>query len=621
MAEPFVFNPRDSRYKTPFGAAPCGSKVKLTLRPLPQENFTCCTLVVWKEFAVCSEETILPSLGPGLFHGTYVVPKDPELLWYSFRFTRADGSMVWLGKTGYCQQQELRSWQLTVFDDTTPCPSWFGKGVTYQIFPDRFFRSCIPDPTGIVGNRVVHQNWEDAPVYRPDEHGIVQNNDYFGGNLEGIRSKLDYLQSLGVTTIYLCPIFEAASNHRYNTADYMKIDPMLGTEEDFRCLCADAKKRGIHIILDGVFNHTGSTSRYFNADGWYPETGAAQSSESPYASWYHFRRWPDQYDCWWGINTLPAVNEHDPGYRDFIINNKDSVIRHWLLAGASGWRLDVADELPDDFIADIRQTMTEENPDSFLLGEVWEDGSNKISYSRRRKYLLGHEINGLMNYPFRNAALNWLTGGNAADFKESMETLRENYPRRDYYSSMNILSTHDTPRILTLLGVKPDAHLDSKDDRASYRLSVEERQLGLARLRLAAMLLFTFPGSPTIFYGDEAGMEGFEDPLNRGTFPWGHENHSLQNFYAQLGKLRQTRPSLQDGAIKYIRADGNLLVFRRTKGTEKTITALNAGFESAELMITWRGKTATNPLSGKSCHVSENLLHLTLPPVSGIILI
>ena len=621
MSEPYVFDPRDKRYKCPFGAAPCGSDVTLTLRPLVRENFVSCTLVAWKEFAVCSEEMVLPMQGPGLFRGVYTVPNEPELLWYSFRFTRVDGSTVWLGKNGYCQQHELLSWQLTVYDASTPYPDWFGKGVTYQIFPDRFCRTSIPDPRGMVGDRMVHQNWSEPMVYRPDQQGIVRNNDYYGGSLEGIRSKLDYLHSLGVTTIYLCPIFEAASNHRYNTADYMKIDPMLGTEEDFKRLCADAKRRGIHILLDGVFNHTGSTSRYFNADGFYPELGAAQSPDSPYANWFHFSNWPHEYDSWWGLDTLPAVNENDPGYRDFIIKGEDSVVRHWLRCGASGWRLDVADELPDDFISDIRTAMTEEDPESFLLGEVWEDGSNKISYSRRRRYLLGHETNGLMNYPFRTATLTWLTGGDARDFRETMETLRENYPRRDYYSNLNILSTHDTPRILTLLGVNSDAHLDSKDDRAAYRLSPEERDRGLHRLHLAALLSFTFPGSPTILYGDEAGMEGFEDPLNRGTYPWGHEDNSLQNFYAQLGQLRKARPSLQEGDIEYIRAEGGILVYRRVLGDEITLTVLNAGWEGAELVLPWEGSTATNALSGHRFSVADGLMHISLPPVSGFILV
>ncbi len=621
MSEPFVFDPRDPRCKTPFGAVTCGTSVTLTLRPLPDEQFTACTLLLWRDFDAAGTQVELPSPGPGLFHGSFTAPDHPELVWYGFRFTRADGSAVWLGKNGYGPEQELCSWQLTVYDDSHPTPDWFGRGVTYQIFPDRFARLAVPDATGMVGGRVVHQGWEEPVVYRPDEHGEVRNNDFFGGSLEGICAKLDYLQSLSVTTLYLCPIFEAASNHRYNTADYRKIDPMLGTEADFRHLCAEARKRGIHVMLDGVFNHTGSNSRYFNAEGFYPQLGAAQSPDSPYAPWYNFHLWPNDYDAWWGIHTLPAVNESHPAYREFIITGEDSVVRHWLRAGADGWRLDVADELPDDFIADIRRVMEEEKPDSFLLGEVWEDGSNKVAYSQRRRYLLGRETHGLMNYPFRNAALAYLGGGDAADFMEAMETIRENYPPAAFYAGLNILGTHDTPRILTLLGVSPHVHLESKDQRAEYRLSPEEHRCGMERLHVAAMLLFTFPGSPTVFYGDEAGMQGFEDPFNRATYPWGHEDTTLVDFYRQLGKLRQERISLQTGQIHYLRACGSVLVFSRTEGEETTLTALNAGDTPQELQLPWEGTVATDAISGRRFAVAQGLLHLSLPSRSGMILV
>ena len=621
MSERYVFDPRDTRYKAPFGAVECGTEVRFTLRPLAKEQFIDCTLLAWQEFGFFSQEIPLSAPGEGLFTGTFTAPAQPDLVWYGFRFTRADGSHVWLGKNGYGPQQAMLSWQLTVYDGESTTPEWFGSGVTYQIFPDRFCRLSVPDAAGMVGDRVVHQNWDEPMVHRPNEKGEILNNDYFGGSLQGIRSKLDYLQSLSVTTLYLCPIFEAASNHRYNTADYLQIDPMLGTEEDFRQLCADAAERGIRIMLDGVFNHTGSTSRYFNADGFYSEVGAAQSKDSPYYKWFNFTHWPNRYDSWWGIHTLPAVNENHPDYRDFIITGKDSVVRHWLRAGASGWRLDVADELPDDFIADIRRVMEEEKPDSFLLGEVWEDGSNKISYSRRRRYLLGSETHGLMNYPFRTAALDWLTGGDATSFRDTMETIRENYPPQAFHSCLNILGTHDTPRILTLLGVDSDLSLGSKDARAAYRLSLREYQRGLARLKLAAMLAFSFPGSPTIFYGDEAGMQGFEDPLNRGTFPWGRENTELQDFYRTLGKLRKDRASLQRGDIAYLYAKEGGLVFRRTQGSEVTVTALNAGDEPLELTVAWDAPSATDAMTGQKYCVRDGLLHLYLPTQGGKILI
>ncbi|MBQ0037735.1 MAG: glycoside hydrolase family 13 protein [Clostridiales bacterium] len=613
-----VFDSRNEKCKSPFGAVPCGTEISFTLFPDP--SVTACTMLLFREFAYVDEELPL-SRQDNFYTGTLTAPSAPELIWYGFRLAYQDGSVAYLGRNGTGSRQEMQCWQQTVYSAESQTPQWFGRGISYQIFPDRFCRTAIPDPAGLVGNRTIHQRWDEPMEYLPDAQGEIRNCDFYGGSLAGIISKLDYLQGLSVTTLYLCPIFESASNHRYNTADYLRIDPMLGTEEDFRLLCREAERRGMRVMLDGVFNHTGSVSRYFNANGFYPELGAAQSTDSPFAAWYSFHPWPDNYDAWWGIKTLPAVNENHPSYRDFIISGENSVVRHWLRCGASGWRLDVADELPDDFIAQIRQVMTEERPDSYLLGEVWEDGSNKIAYSQRRRYLLGNETHGLMNYPFRNAALAWLTGGDAADFREVMESLREHYPPNAYYGAMNFLGTHDTPRILTLLGLSPDADTDTRDKRACYRLSDEEQQLGLSRLRLGAMLLYAFPGSPTIYYGDEAGMQGFEDPFNRGTFPWGHENDTLLDFYRTLGKLRKERLSLQCGSIDYLHAQGGGLVLQRQYDDEITLIAMNAGRDALTVTLPCEQQLVADALTGQQFLARGGLLRLTLPPVSGLLLI
>lgn len=609
-----VFDPRDAACKSPFGAVACGAEVSFTLR---DGDYYACELLVHREFAGVDEVCPLPPAEGG-FSGIYTAPQEPDLCWYAFRFTRADGSTVCYGRSGWCGQDALVRWQLTVYEDT-PTPAWFGQGVTYQIFPDRFRRTSVPDVGGMVGRRWVHDNWSDQPVFLPDEQGQITNRDFFGGSLAGITEKLDYLKSLSVSTIYLNPIFEADSNHRYNTADYHAIDPMLGSEEDFRTLCREAHARDIRIILDGVFNHTGSNSRYFNAEGFYPEPGAAQSTESPYFSWYSFHPWPTDYDAWWGVHTLPAVNEEQPDYRRFIISDKDSVVRHWLRDGADGWRLDVADELPDDFIAAIRAAIQAEKPNGYLLGEVWEDGSNKIAYSRRRRYLLGRETHGLMNYPFRTALLAWLGGGDAAAFRDDMETIRENYPPAAFYGAMNFLGTHDTPRILTLLGVEQTP--EDKGQRAAYRLSPAELARGQMKLRLAAMLLYSFPGSPTLYYGDEAGMQGFEDPLNRGTYPWGGEDGSLLAFFRRLGQLRAERVSMQCGIIRYLHAQGGGLVVERLHGTERTVTALNAGDTPLELTLPWDGRLCIDAVTGQQFLSQNGTVRLTLPPLDGVILV
>ena len=564
MLDPFVFDSRSESCKKPYGAVPCGTAVSYTVRPLRREGWSRCVLVTQREFSGQTAELELTCTGQdgdrNRFSGIFSAPAEPELVWYWFRLFREDGSSILLDRSGFHDGETVQSWQLTVYEESST-PAWFSCGVVYQIFPDRFCRLELPDPAGMVGSRTIHENWSDLPDWRPDAQGEVRNCDFFGGSLQGILSKLDDLANFGVTVLYLNPVFESASNHRYNTADYRAIDPMLGTEDDFHHLCQEAKRRGIRVILDGVFNHTGSQSRYFNADGFYSDTGAAQSPDSPYYHWYSFHPWPADYDAWWGIRTLPAVREDAPDYRDFIIRGQDSVVRHWLRAGASGWRLDVADELPDDFIGEIRTAMEETAPDSFLLGEVWEDATTKIAYSMRRRYLLGQELHGVMNYPFRTALIAYLLGGDADEFRETLESLRENYPPHAFYSLMNFLSTHDTPRILTVLGA--DHVPGSKEERAVFRLSPARRQLGLKRLRLAALVLFTFPGAPTVYYGDEAGMEGFGDPFCRRPYPWGREDVSLRAHYAELGWLKRNLAVLHTPYIAFVVHNGEKLGFVR----------------------------------------------------------
>ncbi len=577
MNVPAVFDSRDAHCKKPYGALPCGKEWSLTCRPLSQEGFTHCSVILRREFAGHEMEAEMPFSGfqedRACFSLSLLPFSSPELVWYWFRFWRDDGTGCFLDKTGYRSQGDPIPWQLTVYEER-PTPAWFGEGVTYQIFPDRYCRLSLPDPSGLIGGRWVHENWEDVPAWRPED-GEIKNRDFFGGSLEGVAAHLDDLAALGVESLYFCPIFESASNHRYNTADYRKIDPLLGTEEDFRSLCAQAREKGIRVILDGVFNHTGSQSVYFNADGFYPTLGAAQSRESPYYDWFHFSEWPWAYESWWGISTLPNVREDCPDYVDYIIEGRDSVVKHWLRAGASGWRLDVADELPDGFIEKLRSAVEETDPDALVLGEVWEDASNKISYSQRRRYLLGRELHGVMNYPFRTALLAYLLGGGGESFREAMETLRENYPPAAFFSALNFLGTHDTPRVLTILGGRPLP--EGREAQSAFRLTPGERETARVRLRLAAAVLFTFPGSPMIYYGDEAGMEGAADPFNRGTYPWGREDRELLEWFSRLGTLRKGRASLRRGDLRWLEAEGPLLSYVRELPGESTLTLVNAG--------------------------------------------
>ena len=607
MFDTQIFDSRDSRYKQPYGAVPSGTAVRLSLRPPRTWGFSKGILIAYFEQRE-EERREVPMAWIGLDRDRDVLQVELDtgdyvgLVWYSFRLEGLDG-----------RQKELGPYQLTVYDGSEAVPEWFGKGVTYQIFPDRFRRTHVPDPTGMVGGRSVHTSWDEAPVYRPDANGEVRNRDFFGGNLAGVQEKLPYLRGLGVDTIYFCPVFEAPENHRYGTGDYEKIDPMLGTEEDFRALCDAAHAMGMRVVLDGVFNHQGFVSRYFNGDGSYPGVGAAQSQDSPYYPWYHFSHWPDHYDSWWGIYSLPAVNESEPSYRQYIFGGEDGIIRRWLRAGADGWRLDVADELPDDFVHGIHAAARETKPDAVIIGEVWEDGSNKIAYGVRRRHILGGHCDGLMNYPFRNALLAFLLGDDADHFRQAMETLRENYPPFAWHSAMNFLGTHDTPRILTLLGVGGDGKDHDKDWRAAFRMSGEQRQRGKARLRLGALVLFAFPGSPTIYYGDEAGMEGFEDPFNRGTYPWGREDEELLAWYTALGAARGALPALREGELAWVEARGRLLAFQRGGGRQAVLAAVNAGDGEERLSLPW---PARDWMTGAVLPAGEQ----RLPPMTGWLL-
>lgn len=616
-----LFDSRDPFHRRPVGAVEEETRIHFKIR-LPRD-LRCSASYLLVQDDKSKNDMVSSMFWCGMdgdgheFWECDFAPPESGLYWYRFELETCRGRMPLLkGEGGKGALSSGTFWQLTVYEKGFQTPGWLCGGIFYQIFPDRFYR-----PEGPVNNpfpdRTIREDWGGQPYWRPNERGEVTNSDYFGGTLRGIEEKLPYLKSLHVTCLYLNPIFEAHSNHRYNTADYTKIDPVLGTEEDFQSLCAAAGRLGIRVMLDGVFSHTGSDSVYFNRQGRYPQPGAYQSQQSPYFSWYHFISWPEKYHSWWGFETLPEVEETDNNYNKYI-NGRQGVVRKWLKKGASGWRLDVADELPDDFIAEIRTAMEETAPDSFLLGEVWEDATTKVAYSQRRRYLLGHELHGVMNYPFRTALIAYLRGGDADDFRETLEALRENYPPEAFLSLMNFLGTHDTPRILTVLGA--DNVPDGKADRAAYRLSPAQRQIGLERLRLAALILFTFPGAPTVYYGDEAAMEGWEDPFNRAGYPWAQEGTDLKAHFAELARFRRSFPALQAGVLHWIWTSGPLLIFARELDGQLLTTVVNAADVSQALSLPWSAPPARDLLTSQRFIPTDNAIPLTLPPRSGLLL-
>ncbi len=630
-----IYASRNAFHKSPFGAVRAGEPVTFTLTPPRALAWGRVVLCVDDEFGGKYTEVPLTWRGLRGDCDLYDVTLDTSALlgpvWYWFRFERVDGVKGVYDNPGNLDDgegevsfAEPRAWQQTVtLPDTEPVPDWFGRGVTYHIFPDRFRKGKTETPPlkTMPGSRTLHKNWNDCPDFRPDANGEVRNRDFFGGNIAGVLEKLSYIRSLGVNTIYFSPVLEAASNHRYDTACYTRIDPLFGTEEEFSKLCNEAGALGIRILLDGVFNHTGYNSEYFNGAGFYQTKGASQSKESPYYGWYCFQEWPKRYDSWWGVYTLPQVNESHPDYVDFIVKNKDSVVRRWLRAGASGWRLDVADELPDAFIEELRSAAREEKSDAVIIGEVWEDASNKVAYDVRRRYLLGRELDGVMNYPLRNSLIGYILGEDAAIFKRSMETLREHYPRDAYHSLMNALGTHDTPRILTVLGALPEEWAQTKEDRAETYLPPERRSLAIRRLKVASAVLYTFPGSPCVLYGDEAGLEGFEDPFNRRGYPWGDEDIDLIRWYAALGALRGASEALQAGGIRYMRADSGVLAYERFAGKERVLICANRDDHPSEVTIRETGRVVLDKLTGHVFRSKDGLLTIPLEPLSVRILL
>ncbi len=501
-----------------------------------------------------------------IFSGSFSMDR-PGLYFYYFRIYKPEGSFR-LFKQGHDTNMEAGDrWQLTCTPADFVTPDWAKGAVIYQIFPDRFCKTGSVDLTGKIKPYTVHGCWEDEVHWQPDENGIVQNNDFFGGNFRGIAEKMDYIASFGTKIIYLNPISKSYSSHRYDTGDYKVPDPMLGTVEDFQAMCQAAHEKGIKVILDGVYSHTGSRSPYFEA--------ACASKDSPFYHWYTFHHYPDDYNAWWGFDTLPTVNKMAPSFLDYIIDSEDSVVAHWLKLGCDGFRLDVVDELPDAFVLRLKKRIRQIRPDALLIGEVWEDASNKVAYGIRRRYFADGVLDSCMNYPFRTAILNFLKGwDDGSRMKETVMTIAENYPPQVLSCNMNLLGTHDTPRILTAL---VDDFSGSREDCARRRLSAEDLETALQRLFMASFLQFTLPGAPSVYYGDEAGMEGFADPFNRRTYPWGKENQSLLAHYRELGALRTGCDALRLGDIQFFQASHRKLGFTRRYRDQQVAVYINRG--------------------------------------------
>lgn len=499
------------------------------------------------------------------------------LYWYSFRYT-SDYGEFFVSKTDTSLgivSYDRNWWQQTVYSSNFSTPDWLDGGIIYQIFPDRFFKS-EKVKKGVPQDRYICSDTTKQPEYRfsPDQK-LRMGNDYYGGDLKGIEEKLDYIASLGVNCIYLNPVFEAHSNHRYNTADYTKIDSLLGNEDDLRSLVEKAKEKGIYIILDGVFSHTGDDSVYFNKYSRYESQGAFQSKSSPYFSWYKFTEYPNKYSAWWGIETLPETNENDLSFSSFI-TGENGILRRWLKMGIKGWRLDVADELPDEFLYKIRLAVKSEGDDNFILGEVWEDATNKISYGCRRKFLRGRQLDSVMNYPFSNAIIDFVKGADSQALMNCVLDITENYPPQSVKLLMNHIGTHDTARILTRLGTDETFGGD-RSKQSGFVLSEEQYKKAVILLKLAAVIQYTLPGVPSVFYGDEAGLQGFGDPFCRAFYPWGTEDTEILEFYRSLGKMRRGSKAFCSGDFIPFVSGGRVIAYMRKNKNDSAFIAVNCG--------------------------------------------
>lgn len=521
-----------SAYKAPFGAVLVGTAVRLNL-DIETEHQTAIQLVLKFE---SGDKVYRPmtEVTKGHFQITLTDLSEIGYYDYYFQIIESDGEQDYLyyyGATSiggglgttYLQESELVPYTQTIFLKAEKAPDWYREAIFYQIFPDSFAKSgemvTKKDDIFFYGKQT------DKPYYIKDANGDVTHWTFYGGNLSGIIEKIPYLKSLGITALYLNPIFEARSSHRYDTNDYLKIDSLLGTEAEFSQFVETLHAQNMRLILDGVFSHVGRNSIYFDFDGKSGGQGAYQTQNSPYLDWFTFDHYPYDYRSWWGIKDLPTIDKSQASYQSFIYGEGESVINHWNQLGVDGWRLDVADELPDEFIKGIRSRL-DTYPDQVLIGEVWEDASRKIAYDQHRKYIYGEGLQATMNYPFREIIIGLVTGDMTPELaaKKIMQ-LSENYPADVFLNNFNNIGTHDTERILT-------------------RLDQNKQQLALA-----VGLLMTLPGVPCIYYGDEAGLTGQKDPENRAFFPWQAINATTSQIYEKWTTIRKTTPVLTNGDI------------------------------------------------------------------------
>ena len=476
--------------------------------------------------------------------------KNSGLYWYHFEVDTDEG-MLYVNKSNryVASLNSNEEFPLTVIKKERDISSLYKGGIIYHIFVDRF-------------NKVGRVNLRDGFVYRNDWGGVITKNtsdrtllnyEVFGGNLKGVIEKLDYLEEIGVNIIYLSPIFMAPSNHKYDTSNYEKIDPMYGNEKILQDLIDEAKKRKIGIVLDGVFNHIGSDSIYFNKENHFDVIGAYNSKDSKYYDWFNFNNWPDDYASWWGIKTLPSVNQANKDLQDYI----SKIISKYMKMGLLGFRLDVVDEIHHELLTKICSSIYNEKKDALIIGEVWEDASTKIAYSNRRGYFLGEELNSVMNYPLKDALISYVYDNDCDKIFYVYQMIENNYPEFVKHNLMNLIGSHDTRRILSILKEK-DNYID--------------------KLKIISGLQYTFYGIPSVFYGDEVGIQEDAPDFSRKCYPWGKENKDILDWYKTLAKIRKHKV-FKEGKLEFIKSCDGVIAYKRVSHKEEILIISNVSDE------------------------------------------
>ncbi|WP_416762013.1 glycoside hydrolase family 13 protein [Roseateles sp. So40a] len=620
IAASLRYDSRLAAFKQPFGAQPAKTWIEFSLTALPGVDKL--ELVIERrrvegneDLIAYTEEARVPLHkagaasgreqwkarhrfgGPGVYGyyfvatvdgARYVVQNNADTIYW----TKEKGSMgpaevaplpaIAAGK-GPVPPMAIRRYRQTIHASDFAVPDFARDLVYYYVFPERFRNGDKTNDPQVGRARYQdhgierHPRWIDKP-YKPgsgDGSDAVYNNDFFGGDLAGLIDKLDDLRDLGANAIYLTPVFQAASNHKYDTGDYKRIDPAFGTNDDFQRLTSEAGKRCLRVIPDTSLNHVGADSPYFNRFGNFPAGGAFDNGKpnpaSPYASWFKFdltKPQPDdQYGAWIGIKDLPEIDKSSRAFRDYAFG-MNGVMQYWLDRGAAGWRMDVAPWVPDDFWRAWRVAVKRHQPEALTIAETWFDAS---------KFFLGDTFDATMNYIFRNTALDFAAGANAERVYQNLELLRESYPAPALFASMTLLSSHDQPRALY--------HFGARDDSPPEKVAEGKR-----RLLLAMFFQMTWPGAPTIYYGDEVGMGGGEDPYNRAPYPWadegGQPDLALRDQVKRLVALRHAQSVLRHGSLSApLWLDEHVIVLLRQDGKRNAIVAMNNAAEPLRVEI------------------------------------